>query len=105
MELAPWLRSVPLVTLLLGFFIASALPLWTAAAVLSHSRHTSFPTNQEHSDQVSVLSEASPVFGTFVAIIIVIVLGFLLFYYKAVLRLRTIRVKLDSGKLHILDYR
>jgi hypothetical protein len=105
-ELFPWLRAVPVLTLFFGFSLMACLPVWTAAVIWSHARHSLSPAvHQSISNKESVLGEDSPVFVTFVVMVAVLTLTFLFFYYKAYMRLRSIRIKVDSGKHHILDYR
>ncbi|CAG7832314.1 unnamed protein product [Allacma fusca] len=100
LDLFPWLRSVSLVTLLCAVSFGCILPVWTAAAALSHSQ-----TTDPESSHFPVLSPLSPVFSTFAATVGIIVLVFLVFYYKAVLQLRSMRSSEDPGKNYIIDYR
>ena len=100
LELFPWLRSVSLVTLLGAVSFGCVLPVWTAAAAVSHSQATD-PERRKF----PVLSEGSAVFNTFAATVSLVVLAFLFLYYKAVLHLRTIRHGNDPDKNYLTDYR
>jgi len=107
-ESVPWLRSVSLVSLLGAVTFSSILPLWTAAAALSHIRSQELVPY--HKDQgprpyISTLKDDSPVFITFTATIAIIVTFVFVLYYKAALNLKEYRIQLESSQLFLLEYR